>query len=165
MYIPKKVAELHGNISPLTFYRNYVSRNIPVVLRDGIKHWKAIEKWNVDYLKNKIGNKEITVAVTPNGYADAIAKEKTLSGTSEKEFFVTPEERCMTMNDFIETLEKPSDNSIFYIQKQNSNFEEFSELWRDIDSDIPWASQAFGSKPDAVNFWMGDHRAVTSSKV
>ena len=28
----------------------------------------------------------------------------------------------------------------------------------------PRASEAFGKDPDAVNFWMGDGRAVTSSK-
>lgn len=69
----------------------------------------------------------------------------------------------MTMNDFLETLEKPRDDSIFYIQRQDSNFEDFSELWRDIDSDITWATEAFNTKPDAINFWMGDERAVTSS--
>ena len=31
-------------------------------------------------------------------------------------------------------------------------------------SEISWASEAFGKDPDAVNFWMGDGRAVTSSK-
>ncbi|XP_058804825.1 bifunctional peptidase and (3S)-lysyl hydroxylase Jmjd7 isoform X2 [Phymastichus coffea] len=162
LYIPTEVSEVHTVISALTFYRNYVSKNIPVVIKNGIKHWAAVDKWEIEYLKSKIGNKEITVAVTPNGYADAIAKEKTLFGTSDKEFFVMPEERRMTMNAFLETLEKPCDDSIFYIQKQNSNFEEYSELWRDIDSDISWASEAFGSKPDAVNFWMGDHRAISS---
>ena len=102
------------------------------------------------------------MAVTPNGYADAIAKERTLSGTGNKEFFVMPEERSMSINQFLDTLENPS-HDVFYIQRQNSNFEDFSELWRDIDSHISWASEAFSTKPDAVNFWMGDSRAVTSS--
>ena len=31
-------------------------------------------------------------------------------------------------------------------------------------SEMSWASEAFGKDPDAVNFWMGDGRAVTSSK-
>ena len=51
-----------------------------------------------------------------------------------------------------------------YIQKQNSNLsDEFSVLSNDV-SELPWASEAFGKAPDAVNFWMGDGRAVTSSK-
>lgn len=57
-------------------------------------------------------------------------------------------------------------NFICYIQKQNSNLtEDFFELIKDIDADIKWASEAFNKKPDAVNFWMGDERAVTSSKI
>lgn len=52
-----------------------------------------------------------------------------------------------------------------YIQKQNSNLtEDFNELMCDVEPDIDWASQAFDKKPDAVNFWMGDTRAVTSCK-
>eukprot|EP00271_Cylindrocystis_brebissonii_P003364 TRINITY_DN1424_c0_g1_i2.p1 TRINITY_DN1424_c0_g1~~TRINITY_DN1424_c0_g1_i2.p1 ORF type:complete len:176 (-),score=28.16 TRINITY_DN1424_c0_g1_i2:30-557(-) len=50
-----------------------------------------------------------------------------------------------------------------YIQHQNGSFlEEYSSLVPDASCDIPWASEAFGCEPDAVNFWMGDERAVTS---
>lgn len=51
-----------------------------------------------------------------------------------------------------------------YIQKQNSNFtDEFKELQDDIDINLlGFAREAFGKEPDAVNFWMGDERAVTS---
>lgn len=34
----------------------------------------------------------------------------------------------------------------------------------DVDEDISWASETFDKKPDAINFWMGDKRAITSSK-
>lgn len=164
MYLTKNITEVNEYISPLDFYRNHVSKNIPLIIRGGVKHWKAMNKWNISYFEEKIGDKLVNVAVTPNGYADAITKEQKLSGTSNKEYFTLPEERYITMNDFLKTLENPCKNSIYYIQKQNSNFEEFSELWRDIDSDISWATEALGTKPDAINFWMGDQRAITSSK-
>lgn len=35
----------------------------------------------------------------------------------------------------------------------------------DVDPDVSWATEAFGKGPDAVNFWMGDSKAVTSSKL
>jgi hypothetical protein len=35
-------------------------------------------------------------------------------------------------------------------------------LLEHIEGDIPWATESFGKPPDAVNFWMGDQRAVTS---
>jgi len=31
-------------------------------------------------------------------------------------------------------------------------------------NDLNFASEAFNKAPDAVNFWMGDERAVTSSQ-
>lgn len=56
-------------------------------------------------------------------------------------------------------------NVIAYIQKQNSNLvNDFPELLDDINCDISWANKVFDNIPDAVNFWMGDERAVTSSK-
>ncbi|KYM98552.1 JmjC domain-containing protein 7 [Cyphomyrmex costatus] len=74
-----------------------------------------------------------------------------------------PEERLLTMSTFLDTLENPKENSVFYIQEQNSNFiHSFHKLWPDAESEISWASEAFGKYPDAVNFWMGDERAITS---
>lgn len=94
------------------------------------------------------------MTVTPNGYADAITDG----------YFVLPEERVMPMEEFLKSLENPVENRVHYIQKQNSNLtEEFPELIADSGNEIPWASELFGCKPDAVNFWMGDERAITSS--
>jgi len=143
--------------TPLEFYRNFVSQNRPVVIKGGVSHWPAISKWKNEYLADKLGDKEVTVAVTPNGYADA----------PQEDFFVMPEERRMKMSEFIDILENPeSANGVFYIQKQNSNLtQEFQEIICDVDKDISWATEAFGKTPDAVNFWMGDSRAVTSSEI
>ena len=96
------------------------------------------------------------MAVTPTGYADAM----------EDDLFLMPEERNIKFSRFLDIIQNPTSTSgVFYIQKQNSNLtEEFEEIIEDVEGEIPWASEAFGKKPDAVNFWMGDKRAVTSSK-
>lgn len=104
--------------------------------------------------REKFATKQLTVTVTPNGYADAVSNG----------YFVLPEERQMSMEQFLCSLENPIENRVYYIQKQNSNLtEEFPELIEDSGTDIEWASGLFGCKPDAVNFWMGDERAITSS--
>lgn len=56
--------------------------------------------------------------------------------------------------------------NVLYIQRQNSNLtEDFQELWKDIDIEsLSFAAEAFNKEPDAVNFWMGDERAITSSE-
>ncbi|KAK3730750.1 hypothetical protein QZH41_007120 [Actinostola sp. cb2023] len=154
LYLSSEVPVISTPPSPLQFYRNWVTPNIPVIIQNNINHWPALGLWDSDYFRKKIGDKEVTVAVTPNGYADAVVGDQ----------FVMPEERTMKMGHFLDILDhEVNENGIFYIQKQNSNFtEEFSEIIQDAALDIPWASEAFGKLPDAVNFWMGDGRAVTS---
>ena len=83
-----------------------------------------------------MGENQITVAVTPDGYADAVRDDK----------FVMPEEREMTMGQFLDILESPNEHSgVFYVQKQNSNLtEEFEDLNDDVEPHIPFATNAFG---------------------
>ncbi|KAK8760853.1 hypothetical protein V5799_027880 [Amblyomma americanum] len=150
----QSVPEITSVPSPLEFHRRWVSPSVPVIIRGGVSHWEAVKKWTRAYLRNKIGDLAVTVAVTPNGFADAI----------HGSVFVTPEERAMKFGEFLDILEgrNPS-KAVFYIQKQNSNFtDEFVTLTGDVERDVHWATQAFGKAPDAVNFWMGDERAVTS---
>ncbi|XP_014476250.1 PREDICTED: jmjC domain-containing protein 7 isoform X2 [Dinoponera quadriceps] len=159
LYLQREIAEINHIITPLIFYREFVSKNIPLVIRGAVKYWPAVSKWSIPYLRETFGDEEISVAVTPNGYADAIVK----ADNAVEEFFVMPEERNLTMSKFLDGLEYPREDSIFYIQKQNSNFiSSFRKLWSDAEIEILWANEAFGKQPDAVNFWMGDERAVTS---
>jgi jumonji domain-containing protein 7 len=135
--------------------RDWVSRNLPVVVRGGAAHWPALSLWSQPgYLRARLGARPVTVAVTPDGLADA----------PRGDLFMMPEERRMEMGQFLDILERPdSAEGVFYIQKQNSNLtDEFQDIMEDVDEDIAWATEAFGKKPDAVNFWMGDSRAVTS---
>ena len=78
----------------------------------------------------------MTATVTPNGYADAVTDGK----------FVMPEEKRMSVAQFLDILEEPaSANGVYYIQKQNSNMtEEFAALLDDVDSGIAWGTEAFG---------------------
>lgn len=154
LFHPRAVAEIAEVPSPLEFHRRWVSPNLPVVVRGGVSHWAAVNKWTHAYLREKIGDLEVTVAVTPNGFADAV----------HGSVFVTPEERVMKFGEFLDILEgRERSDAVFYIQKQNSNFtDEFRKLAGDVEADVCWATAAFGKTPDAVNFWMGDERAVTS---
>lgn len=118
--------------------------------------YSLLLSFNISPNRETYGKKDVTVTVTPNGYADAITDGH----------FVLPEEKLIPMEQFLQSLEKPVADRVYYIQKQNSNLtEEFPELIGDSASEIQWASEVFGSKPDAVNFWMGDERAITSSKM
>ncbi|XP_069693428.1 bifunctional peptidase and (3S)-lysyl hydroxylase Jmjd7-like isoform X2 [Periplaneta americana] len=167
LYLTQDVPTLDAPLSPLEFYRNWVAPNLPVLMKGAVKHWPAIGKWSTQYFRNTLGEKLVTVAVTPNGYADAIATRTVLGPENEEhleDYFVTPEERIMPLTEFFNALENCDDYpGVFYIQRQNSNLtEDYPELIDDVERDIPWATEAFGSEPEAANIWIGDKRAVTS---
>ncbi|XP_028677523.2 bifunctional peptidase and (3S)-lysyl hydroxylase JMJD7 [Erpetoichthys calabaricus] len=154
LYLNESVSYLECPPSPLEFYRDWITPNKPCIIRNAFNHWPALTKWNPSYLREKVGTKIISVAVTPNGYADAVFQGR----------FVMPEERRMPFASFLDIVEqKCSANGVFYIQKQCSNLtEELPELAGDLETHIPWMSKALGKKPDAVNFWMGESAAITS---
>lgn len=55
-------------------------------------------------------------------------------------------------------------NVVAYAQQQNDCFRsEYGGLAGDVDSHIPWATEAFGGcLPEAVNLWIGNARSHTS---
>ncbi|KAG7300906.1 hypothetical protein JYU34_015249 [Plutella xylostella] len=157
LYLGSEIAEV-TSIDPIQFHREYVAKNIPVVIRGGCASWPAVSKWNADYFNKTIPDKQVTVAVTPNGLADGITRDE-----DHVEYFVMPYETEMSMSEFLTCLDCKRDKYIPYIQKQNSNLtEDFAELMVDVQTEVAFASEAFNKRPDAVNFWMGDERAVTS---
>ncbi|XP_013378889.1 uncharacterized protein LOC106150558 [Lingula anatina] len=53
---PKAIVELDHFPDPETFYREYVHKSVPLVVRGGLKHWPAVQKWkSEDYLREKFG--------------------------------------------------------------------------------------------------------------
>ncbi|KAH9637386.1 hypothetical protein HF086_011999 [Spodoptera exigua] len=134
LYLGSSIAET-DNLKPMQFLRDFVSKNIPVIIRNGCSHWPAVSKWNAAYFRETIPDKKVVVAVTPNGLADGITKNE-----KGEDFFVTPYETTMTMSRFLNGLEEKRENYIQYIQKQNSNLTtDFPELLDDVLKEIPFA--------------------------
>ncbi|XP_066525301.1 bifunctional peptidase and (3S)-lysyl hydroxylase JMJD7 isoform X2 [Hoplias malabaricus] len=154
LYLNDSVPYLDEPLSPLQFYRDWIAPNKPCIIRNAFSDWPALSKWCPAYLRTAVGSKVISVAVTPNGYADAVNGDR----------FVMPEERQMTFSSLLDIIEgKVKSNGVFYVQKQCSNLtEELPELTGDVQTHIPWMSEALGKMPDAVNFWLGEESAVTS---
>ncbi|XP_058819253.1 bifunctional peptidase and (3S)-lysyl hydroxylase Jmjd7 isoform X2 [Topomyia yanbarensis] len=157
LFLGPTISETFAVPTSLEFTRDYVAKNLPLIIREVNNDWPAVEKWNSKYFRETLPGKEVTVAITPNGYADGLAKH------DGEEYFVLPLETPMTMAQFLSSLDHKGKN-VHYIQRQNSNLtEDFHDLWEDIDMDrLSFASDAFNKEPDAINFWMGDDRAITS---
>jgi jumonji domain-containing protein 7 len=148
-----RLEECSINDSPTRLAR-IISENVPVVFRNGIS-CPAIEKWKSnEYLSQTMGDQLISVAVTPNGRADAILDDK----------FVLPTTMRMTLAEF---FSKEKDGDVYYIQSQNSSLTaEFSALLNDLENgaELPsFAKHIFGTDtPEAVNIWMGGSESVTT---
>ncbi|KAJ3022883.1 UNVERIFIED_CONTAM: JmjC domain-containing protein 7 [Siphonaria sp. JEL0065] len=101
---------------------------------------------------------EVTVAITPNGLADAV-----IDGT-----FYLPHEEKMPIHQFFELLDQEhpdTPSAVHYIQSQNNNMRDggdFTKLFAEVPDHIDFATEALGCLPDAVNFWCGSRHAVTS---
>jgi len=82
--------------TPLEFCQlAHISR--PAVIK-GFKT-PAFKLWSDEYLIDKLGDQSISVAVTPNGFADAVAK-----GPDNMLYFAEPHVDSMTMAEFLSTL-------------------------------------------------------------
>ena len=97
--------------NPMYFYKNFISKNKPCIIKNGINHWGALEKWDNHYLIDKMNDKKITVDLTPDGFADSI----------KNKYFIQPYQETLKLNEFFKLREK--DNLVPYIQKQDNNFQ------------------------------------------
>ncbi|XP_023613275.1 cytosolic phospholipase A2 beta isoform X6 [Myotis lucifugus] len=152
--VPLAVPYLDQPPTPLHFYRDWVCPNRPCIIRRALQHWPALQKWSLPYLRAAAGSTEVSVAVTPDGYADAVRGDR----------FVMPAERRLPLSCVLDVLEGRAQHpGVLYVQKQCSNLPtELPQLLSDLEPHVPWASEALGKMPDAVNFWLGEAAAVTS---
>eukprot|EP00891_Asterochloris_glomerata_P003337 jgi/Astpho2/3337/Aster-04685 len=176
---------LHDAPDALTFLRDYVSCSKPVLIRGHAAAWPAVEHWNKEFLVQRLSGKEVTVAVTPNGRADAVTPLRDVSGAC-RQCFALPHEESMSFTLFMHNVtkqvqqqelsnpaqqERPDQlkgstqqsDLIVYLQQQNSNLtEHFPELLKDVEPSIPWAAEALGMQPEAVNLWIGSSASLSS---
>ena len=155
------IDELDDVPSALEFMR-YVARNRPFVVRGGARDWKAFEKWDAAYLEQIMADSQVNVAITPFGNADAIVEED-----NGKLVYVEPMEQQERFQDVLRYVQKSDSTDwsgpVKYAQTQNDNLRnEYEELFADVPSEMSFARIALEKQPDAVNFWLGNSRSVTS---
>lgn len=148
------IEEAHYHPTGIEFSR-FVQRNRPVVFRGlGFDlQIPAMQQWSEAYIRQKLGDSEIRIAATPKGNADALVDNT----------FVEPAYLTMSMKAFLDRLHEKSHNEVLYLQSQNDNLhDELKVLLDDATSEVPFATEVFGAKPDVANVWIGDDRSVTS---
>lgn len=134
----------------------------PRLLPDAIGHWPALTRWSDEHLSSTLGPSPLTVALTPNGLADAVVacQESTHGGVGDPataplhdagRCFALPHQTRMSMREFL-TLLRDTRCAAFsgphvvpYLQYQNSSLTtEAAPLRGDVDDELAWASAAFG---------------------
>ncbi|XP_044248444.1 bifunctional peptidase and (3S)-lysyl hydroxylase JMJD7 isoform X3 [Ursus americanus] len=143
--VPLAVPYLDKPPTPLQFYRDWVCPNRPCIIRNALRHWPALRKWSLPYLRATVGSTEVSVAVTPDGYADAVRGNR----------FVMPAERRLPLSCVLDVLEGQAQHpGVLYVQKQCSNLPtELPQLLPDLESHVPWASEALVHKDHYENLY------------
>lgn len=163
---PQQVVHHTGAPSTADLAR-YKDANFPVVFHGATHHWAAHAKWSASYLRECMGDDTVTVAVTPDGLADAI---RPMNDTLD--VFVQPCEFKTSMSDMLNWLVRtrpekgngrPADSdastsaqggcesgsvagvNVRYLQLQNGSFNlEFQKLAGDLDPlGLSWANAVF----------------------
>ena len=122
LYLGRSVSEVSQTPDPLQFYRDQVSHNRPLIIRGGVSHWPALHRWSNQYLSDTLGDKEVTVTATPDGYADAAVGDN----------FMMPEERRMNMNQFLQNIDNPDDDDIEVLFLPRSTYDVLMPLFDEL---------------------------------
>ena len=107
-----------------------------ITLAEAAAHWKALTRWTDAYLTERLAGREVTVAVTPTGYADAV----------HDGYFVRPHEERKSFGAFLHDLHNGPE--VHYVQLQNSNLtleSEFAPVLDDVDREFRFATEALGT--------------------
>eukprot|EP00398_MALV-I-01_sp_L67-1_P000575 gene575-465_t len=149
--------------SPDVFFREYVSKNRPVIVRGLLGNCIAAERWsNLDYLSDIVGHKKISVNYTPHGFGDCC-----VSGGDGKKYFVQPHNEQVKFSSFLDAISKRSSDAnrgIPYLSQQNDSLrQEFPELMSHLEdsSIMQFGDAVFQKSCDAINLWIGNESSVS----
>ena len=67
LYLGNQIPTINFVPEPLQFYRDYVSQNRPVIIKQGVGHWPALQKWTNKYLEDQLGELQARTFKRRNG--------------------------------------------------------------------------------------------------
>ncbi|KAJ8299761.1 hypothetical protein KUTeg_023821 [Tegillarca granosa] len=54
------------------FFHKYLKLSKPVIIKDAISSWPALKKWTNQFLKNKFGDQDVHIKLTPGGEYEGV---------------------------------------------------------------------------------------------
>ncbi|XP_050906266.1 lysine-specific demethylase JMJ32 isoform X3 [Lathyrus oleraceus] len=155
------IERLESPPTPLQFLKNFINPNKPCIISNSINHWPALSSWtDPSYLTQTLSSSTVSLHLTPTGAADSI----TSLPSSSSLCFASAHVERVPFPDALRLINSSDPSKcVAYAQQQNDCFRsEYSSLAEDCDSHIGWATEAFGSEPEAVNLWIGNRHSNTS---
>jgi jumonji domain-containing protein 7 len=155
------IERLESPPTPIQFLKNFITPNKPCIISNSITHWPSLSLWtNPSYLTQTLSSTTVSLHLTPTGAADSL----TTLPSSSSLCFASARVQRVSFPEALNLINSSNPSKcVAYAQQQNDCFRsEYSSLAQDCDSDIPWATEAFGSEPEAVNLWIGNRYSYTS---
>lgn len=127
------------------FFENYYCRNRPVIITDMVDDWPAFQRWNLEYFRDKVGDKPVKVQYDRDKNPDY----ETESGKHV---------RTMSFGEYIDEIKRHSPTNNFYMTAQNTaaNKEALKPLWRDLGQ-LPYLTK--GEQEGMI--WIGPAGTIT----
>uniref|UniRef100_A0A8I6YHL6 JmjC domain-containing protein n=2 Tax=Hordeum vulgare subsp. vulgare TaxID=112509 RepID=A0A8I6YHL6_HORVV len=150
--------------TPLAFLRDHVSPGRPLLVSAAAtRHWPAASLWPTEsYLSDALRSTDVSVHLTPDGRADALAAHPRRPGAR---CFASAHVRRVDFPAAVRLIRDsdPEAGLVAYAQQQDDCLRgEYAAVAGDVDAHVPWASEALGCLPEAVNLWIGNSCSVTS---
>jgi hypothetical protein len=142
----RPVAVEDGSIPAAEFERKYWRRGRPVILRGGVRHWPAVERWaSNDYLQQVSGDEQIEITrcllldvVLRNATLEAQGKDPSATQPGEPEELVV----TMPLQEYIERCTTRHDpGRILY-----ARLVPIPERWHGDVGDTPFWSRGFDGR-------------------
>lgn len=126
------------------FIQNYYSKHKPVLLKNGINHWKALETWTPQHFADKYGDRIVQIqsnrSSDPNFEVESPKFRKDVS-----------------MADFVNMMSTTDDSNDFYITGNNT--QKNRNIMRDAFQDLGDFGEGYRQLTDDPThntyFWMG----------
>ncbi|KAF8781006.1 hypothetical protein HU200_000975 [Digitaria exilis] len=162
--------------TPLAFLRDHVSPGRPLLISAAAtRHWPAASLWpTASYLTDALRSTTVSLHLTPDGRADALAphpqpepepEPERRPGSSSSKCFASAHVRRVDFPTAVGLIRgsDPDAGLVAYAQQQDDCLRgEYAAVAGDVDAHVPWASEALGCLPEAVNLWIGNAHSVTS---
>lgn len=152
------------------FFHKYLKLSKPVIVKNAITNWPALRKWTNEFFKNKFGEQDVHIKLTPGGEYEGVEEVNKWEDYSTFKIpdvvkqklpfpdlvVVRPATMNMKFSDFIDLIENVSSN----VAKNISAYLEYSSIpdyLPELEDDLKEMPFFEGIlKREHLNIWLSD---------